>query len=366
MSNTLGIYIHVPFCGKKCGYCDFYSVNYLKKTADEYTEAVLRNIRHYSDKSRIVDTLYFGGGTPSLLTSKQIEAVIGEIRESFTLDGNAEITLEANPNTVTAQKLSDLRKSGINRLSLGIQSLVDDELALLGRTHSAERARKAVTDAHNAGFENISCDLMIAIPKQTTESLEYSIKELAKLPIQHISAYILKIEDGTPFCTSGISESCPDEDKSAELYLKMVQLLEGHGFMQYEVSNFAKSGFESRHNCRYWKCLDYIGIGPSAHSCHKGKRFAVPRDIHLFIENEIQPISVTDETPCGFEERSMLRLRLKEGLDLNETGPHRTSIEKKIPHLVKAGYAEFDGRFVSLTAKGFLMSNSVIEYLIFE
>lgn len=366
MSNTLGIYIHVPFCGKKCGYCDFYSVSYIKKTADEYTEAVLRNIRHYSDKSRIVDTVYFGGGTPSLLTAEQIEALIREIRKSFTLDDNAEVTLEANPNTVTAQKLSELRNSGINRLSFGVQSLADDELELLGRVHTAERAKKAVSDAHNAGFDNISCDLMIAIPKQTAESLEYSIKELAKLPIQHISAYILKIEEGTPFCENGISESCPDEDESAELYLRMIHLLENHGFMQYEVSNFAKSGFESRHNCRYWKCLDYIGIGPSAHSCHKGKRFAVSRDIRSFIGNEVQPVYVTDEAPCGFEERSMLCLRLKEGLDLNETGSHREIIEKKIPHLVKAGYAEFDGRFVSLTSKGFLMSNSVIEYLIFE
>lgn len=364
--NSLGIYIHVPFCGKKCDYCDFYSVSYLKSTAEEYVKAVIRNIRNYSDKARMVDTVYFGGGTPSLLTSVQIEAVLSELRESFTLDENAEITLEANPNTVTEQKLSELRKSGINRLSFGVQSFIDEELKLLGRTHSAERAVQAVTDAHSAGFENISCDLMIALPKQTAESLEFSINKLAKLPVQHISAYILKIEDGTPFCINGIAESCPDEDESAELYLKMVQLLESHGFIQYEVSNFAKPGFESRHNCRYWKCLDYIGIGPSAHSCYGGKRFAVPRDIRSFIESNIQPAYITDEAPCGFEERSMLRLRLKEGLDLNETGSHRASIEKKIPHLIKAGYAEYDGRFVSLTANGFLMSNSVIEYLVFE
>ncbi len=366
MSGNLGIYVHVPFCGKKCGYCDFYSVNYLKDTAEKYTQAVLRNIRHYGDKTRTVDTVYFGGGTPSLLTPEQIDAILSELRNSFILDENAEITLEANPNTVTPQKLTELRKSGINRISFGVQSLVDEELLLLGRTHSAERAVKAVADAYNAGFENISCDIMIAIPKQTAETLEHSIKELSQLPVQHISAYILKIEDGTPFCNGGIADICPDEDETAELYLKMVELLEIYGFKQYEVSNFAKSGFYSRHNSRYWKCLDYIGIGPSAHSCFGGKRFAVERDIRSFIESEVQPIYITDESPCGFEERSMLRLRLKEGLDLSETGSHKAEIEKKIPHLIKAGYAEYDGRFVSLTAKGFLMSNSVIEYLIFE
>lgn len=361
-----GIYIHVPFCGKKCGYCDFYSVSYTKKTADAYTEAVLRNIRYYSDKNSTVDTVYFGGGTPSLLTAEQIEAIVNTIRSSFIMDDKAEVTLEANPNTVTEQKLTELKRAGINRISFGVQSLVDKELELLGRTHSAERAVKAVTDAFNAGFGNISCDLMLALPRQTKKSLEYSIKRLAELPVQHISAYILKIEEGTPFCVNNVAEDCPDDEETAELYLEMVRLLENNGFMQYEVSNFAKNGFESRHNCRYWKCLDYIGFGPSAHSCFGGKRFAVPRDIYAFIESDIQPTYITDDSPCGFEERSMLRLRLKEGLDLAEAGSHRNEIEKKIPHLVKAGYAEFDGRFVSLTAKGFLMSNSVIEYLIFE
>lgn len=326
----------------------------------------MRNIRHYADKSCIVDTVYFGGGTPSLLTAGQIFSIMNELKDSFSLADNTEVTLEANPNTVTPQKLSELKNAGINRLSLGVQSLDNSELRLLGRTHTAERAVKAVYDAYNAGFENISCDLMIAIPNQTAESLERSVTELAVLPIQHVSAYILKIEEGTPFCTNGITQSCPNDDEAADLYLKMVRLLEDYGFMQYEVSNFAKNGFESRHNCRYWKCSDYIGIGPSAHSCFGGKRFSVKSDIDAFIESSVQPVYITDEAPCGFEERSMLRLRLKEGLDLTETGSHKEKIEKKIPGLLKAGYAEFDGRFLSLTPQGFLVSNSVIEYLIFE
>lgn len=365
-TETLGIYIHVPFCGKKCGYCDFYSVCYNKKTADDYISAVLRNIRHYSDRSHIVDTIYFGGGTPSLLTAKQICDVIEELKQCFILFPDAEITLEANPNTLNPQKLSDLKNAGVNRLSIGVQSFDDKELKLLGRTHSAERAEKAVRDAFAAGFENISCDLMLAIPNQTAVSLEGSVSKLASLNVQHVSAYLLKIEQNTPFCENGIAKLCPDEDETAELYLKSAKLLERYGFMQYEISNFAKKGFESRHNCRYWMCSDYLGIGPSAHSCCGGKRFAVKSSVREFIESNVQPTYITDDSPYGFEEYAMLRLRLKKGLDLSETGEHREKIEKKIPRLVKAGYAEYDGRFISLTAKGFLMSNSIIEFLIFE
>lgn len=363
--STLGIYIHVPFCGKKCGYCDFYSVCYNKEQAELYVSAVIRNLRRRSDHSRVTDTLYFGGGTPSLLTPAQIGSIITEVRRSFELSPEAEITLEANPNTLTREKLSELRKAGINRLSVGVQSMRDEELKLLGRTHTASRAEKAVLDAAEAGFDNISCDLMIGLPEQSAESLEYSIDRLADLPIQHISAYILKIEEGTPFDCGEIRSILPDDDISAELYLKMVDKLRRKGFEQYEISNFSRPGYESRHNCRYWKCLDYIGIGPSAHSCNGGKRYAAYPDLERFIGSESQPEYVTDEAPCGFEEFAMLRLRLAEGLHLRDVEAHRSEIEKKIPGLEKAGYVSFDGETVALTAKGFLMSNSVIEYLIF-
>ncbi len=363
--SSLGIYIHVPFCGRKCEYCDFYSVKWTRASAVDYTAAVLRNIRHYSDKSRNVDTVYFGGGTPSLLAPQQIGDMIDEIRNSFRLADDAEITLEANPCTINAEKLAKLRGIGVDRLSIGVQSMIDDELKVLGRVHTAERAEQAVRDAAAAGFENISCDLMIALPEQKAESLRYSVEKLTALPIRHISAYILKTESGTPFDCEEIRSRLPDEDATAELYLEMVELLEKHGFMQYEVSNFAKKGFESRHNCRYWKCMDYLGIGPAAHSCYKGKRFAVERDLADFISSPVQKVTVTDESPCGFEEFAMLRLRLKEGLYLRDVEEHRAKILKKLPPIVKEGYAETDGERVWLTAKGFLMSNSVIEYLIF-
>jgi len=363
--SRLGIYIHVPFCGRKCAYCDFYSVNWSKSAAVDYTAAVLRNIRHYGDKARTVDTVYFGGGTPSLLTAEQISSIISEIRSCFALEESAEITLEANPCTLSAEKLAELRKIGINRLSIGVQSMIDRELKILGRMHTAERAEQAVLEAARAGFDNISCDLMIALPDQKPDDMRFSIDRLAALPIQHISAYILKTENGTPFDCAEIRDRLPDEDSTAELYLDMVELLEKQGFMQYEVSNFAKEGFESRHNTRYWKCLDYLGIGPAAHSCYEGKRFAVERDLSAFIAADVQQVTVTDESPCGFEEFAMLRLRLKEGLILDDVPEHRAELLKKLPPLLKEGYAETDGERIWLTPKGFLMSNSVIEYLVF-
>lgn len=363
--NSLGLYIHVPFCGKKCRYCDFYSVPFSKKQTELYTDAVLRNINHYSDRNAILETVYFGGGTPSLLTTEQLAMMLSRIKEQFRLAELPEVTLEANPQTLTFEKLYELRNIGINRLSVGIQSMSDSELNILGRAHTVKRAVKAVEDAVNAGFENISCDLMIALPNQTAADVRFSAERMAELPIQHISAYILKIEDGTPFDCTEIHEAVPDDDTTAELYMTMVESLKKNGFNQYEVSNFAKKGCESRHNCRYWKCLDYIGIGPAAHSCRKGLRFAVDPDIQAFIEAPIQETKITDENPCGFEEFAMLRLRLAEGLDLNDVKAHRNDIEKKIPPLIKAGYVKFDGKKVALTEKGFLMSNSVIEYLIF-
>lgn len=363
--NTLGIYIHIPFCARKCSYCDFYSICYTKMQAELYCNAVLRNIRHYSDKDTVVDTVYFGGGTPTLLIPEQFSGFIDEIRKNFNLVENAEITIEANPNTLSYERLLKLRETGINRLSIGVQSMNNDELRFLGRSHTAERAEKAVLDAVSAGFTNISCDLMIALPNQSADILKSSINILTSLPVTHISAYILKIEENTPFNCPAIRNIMPDDDKTADLYLTMVELLKQKEFAQYEVSNFAKSGFESRHNCRYWKCLDYLGIGSSAHSCYKGRRFAVRSDLQAFIDSPVQPVEITDYSPCGFEEFAMLRLRLAEGLNLSDVESHRSDLVKKITPLVKAGYIRYNGENISLTEKGFLMLNSVIEYLIF-
>lgn len=363
--NDLGIYIHVPFCGKKCGYCDFYSLKYSKDNADAYVQAVLRNLDHYGKTQTAVDTVYFGGGTPSLLSPEQLALIIERIQSRFSFENDCEITLEANPSGLSPDKLKKLRHIGINRLSIGVQSMSDSQLKFLGRSHDSARAEKAVLDAADAGFTNISCDLMLALPGQTSYDIDYSVNRLCSMPISHISAYILKIESGTPFDCGSIRSDLPDDDSTAELYLHTVDILEQHGFFQYEVSNFAKPSFESRHNCRYWQCRDYLGIGPSAHSCFGGKRFAAENNLEKFISSDVQPVRITDESPCGFEEYAMLRLRLRDGLDLRSAGEKRSMIEKKLPPLIKNGYIIFDNDIISLTPKGFLMSNSVIEYLIF-
>ena len=364
LRGGLGIYIHVPFCAVKCGYCSFCSTGYRRDMAEGYVQAVLRNIRDCSDTSRPTDTVYFGGGTPSLLRPEQIAEITGELRRCFAVTEDAEITLEANPNTITPERLSGYLEAGINRLSIGVQSMDDEELRLLGRRHTAARAERAVRDAAEAGFANISCDLMLALPGQTPEKAERSADMLASLPIQHISAYLLKVEEGTPFQSSGMEERLPDEDETSEIYLRTVKRLESHGFMQYEISNFARPGCESRHNDRYWLCEDYIGIGPSAHSCCRGRRYAVPPDIDLFISSPVQVTETTDENPYSPEEIVMLALRLKSGLDLRRVESIRSSIEKKIPALVSAGLCVFDGENLSLTPGGFLVSNSVIAHLI--
>lgn len=365
ITENTGIYIHVPFCAKKCAYCDFYSEPYRKNTVEDYVNAVIRNIKAYSDKSCVAETVYFGGGTPSLLSPEQVGRIIQTVRDNFILPENAEITLETNPNTVDLKKLSALKKSGVNRISIGVQSMIDTELKFLGRTHTAERAEKAVIDAYKAGFENISCDVMIALPEQSAESLTYTLERITALPVKHISGYILKVEDGTPFDRDGVRNVLPDDDSTADLYIMMCKYLAEKGFKQYEVSNFAVPDYESRHNCRYWKCLDYIGIGAAAHSCHDGKRFLVERNLKDFIESPVQKTIITDNSPCGFEEYAMLRLRLAEGLNVNDFPEYRNNLLKKIPELMKSGYINYDGERISLTPEGFLVSNSVIEYLVF-
>lgn len=363
--KNLGIYIHIPFCAKKCPYCDFFSVNYSKELIMKYTDAVIRNIIYYGSSTNTVDTVYFGGGTPSLIPAECIEKMLNAVRNNFRMSANPEITVEVNPNTVNRQEMKDFYDMGINRISVGVQSLVPSELRTLGRTHTTEKAVNTVTDAVNVGFENISCDMMIGVAGQTLESIRYTIEKLSELPITHISSYILKIEANTPFNTPDILNSLPDDDTVSDMYLFMVNELEKKGFMQYEVSNFAKSGFQSVHNNKYWKCEDYLGIGTSSHSCFGNKRFAVKPDIENFIASPVQDIYVTDENPCGKKEYAMLRLRLKEGLEIYGGKFEYPEVLSKISGLVKAGYLHYDGKKISLTSEGYLVSNSVIEYLIF-
>lgn len=348
MSNP-GLYIHVPFCRKKCPYCDFYSVGFREDLAEQYADAVLRNLRYYNER---FDTVYFGGGTPILL-ARQIPRILAEVHRT----ASAEVTVECNPLEMDKETLKILRGCGVNRLSVGIQSAVDEELAALGRTHTFEQARQAVLTANKVGFYDISADIMIGTPGQTAETLTRTIGELGDLPLTHISAYMLKIEPNTVFGKK--PPALPDEDETAELYLSAVCLLENARFMQYEVSNFARRGMTSRHNLKYWRREEYIGIGAAAHSFYKGKRFAVARNLREFIASEHQTEAITDSAPDELEERIMLGLRLTEG------------IPKKLWALIQSGlplipkqYYKIENDRLSLTADGFLVSNEIISTLL--
>ena len=358
-----GVYFHIPFCAKKCPYCDFYSVSYSKETVSRYVGAILRNIAFY-EITDTVDTLYFGGGTPSLLSPVQIGEILNACARAYKLTEDAEITLEFNPTGKRDDYLKAIRAAGVNRLSIGTQSFSDAQLRLLGRTHTAEDNRHAVYAAQAAGFTNLSCDLMLATPDQSEKVLSETLDALTALPITHVSAYMLQIEEGTPLSRDGaLLSRCPDEDATVDRYLQAVRRLEAAGFLQYEVSSFAKQGHESRHNLKYWHGAPYLGIGAGAHSCYHNERFCVPKDIEAFITAEHQPVEILDEHPLDREERLMLALRLTEGVPEAELS---AKARRRIPALLQAGYLRREGERIALTPEGFAVSNAVIAELIEE
>lgn len=358
-----GLYIHVPFCLSKCPYCDFYSVVFDSDTANQYKNAVKRNLRHYLSQNSGLrfDTVYFGGGTPILLW-REVCDIMDEIQPYIA--ENAEITVEANPCCTNENVLCSLKQHNVNRISFGLQSGNDNELKALGRRHTAKVGADAVKMAYKAGFENISGDIMLGVPLQTKKSLIETIGYMSFLPLSHISAYLLKIEPGTPFAKKQLT--LPDDDGYADIYLETVSRLAEKEYKQYEISNFAKPGMESRHNLKYWRCEEYLGIGPAAHSYFNGERFAVGRDLRAFIENEIQPAFIT-ERECGdYEEWAMLKLRLCEGLDF-KTAEERFGISKedilKKCRLIPDKLYTADDKAIRLTPEGFLVSNAVIGIL---
>lgn len=357
-----GLYIHIPFCLSKCPYCDFYSVKYGSEAAKKYKDAVIRNLSYYGDVygNKKFDTVYFGGGTPILLWREIIE-----ILERANVVGNAEITVEANPCCSNEENLSALRSGGVNRVSFGVQSLDDGILNILGRRHNGTTALKAVQTASECGFQNISADLMLGVEGQGEKEVTDGIKRLSELSVTHISAYMLKIESGTPFANKKMNLPC--EEEVCDIYLGAVKELSKSGFAQYEISNFSKKGFECRHNIKYWNSEEYLGIGPSAHSFLDGKRFFVERDLTGFISEPRQKTFYEEKSELSAaEEYAMLRLRLSEGLLLSEfdlRGGNSSELIQNISYIPKEYYNYDKGR-ISLTSAGFLLSNAVIGALL--
>ncbi len=358
-----GLYIHIPFCASKCGYCDFYSFVPKENEKDGYLKAVLSALNKWG-KTNIgaFDTIYFGGGTPSFFGGQRLSAILAAARDCFKIDADSEITVECNPSSADERLMYTLKEAGVNRISMGVQSAISEERYLLGRKADCNQVVRAIEKAKKSGITNISLDLMLGIPSQTMSSLENSLAFIAESGVKHVSAYMLKIEQGTPLFKRQKELSFPDEDEVCEMYLHTVKTLENSGIMQYEISNFAVPGYESRHNLKYWKDEEYLGIGPSAHSFIDGKRFYYKRDIKSFIDGA-EPID--DGFGGGEEEYVMLGLRLKSGINrrdflnrFNKNMPEKYF--EKANSLEKYGLTKVTDDTIRLTANGFLLSNSII------
>ena len=366
MPEQIGLYLHIPFCKSKCSYCDFFSGAAKEADYDEYTEKLKQAVAVWGDAApEKVKSVYFGGGTPSVLGTERLCDILDTVKASFDITENAEITLEANPESGRLLDFAKLKSAGFDRLSVGLQSANNKELKTLGRIHTLDDAACTVKLAQESGIDNISLDLMMGIPFQTKESLKNSIDFCAECGVKHISSYILKLEKGTKLYSIKEQLALPDEDEQAELYLFAVEYLAKLGYEQYEISNFAFKGYESRHNTLYWQCGEYIGLGPSAHSFYHGRRFHFERNLQSFYDN----ITVGDGEGGSEEEYIMLSLRLKTGLVYDDylkrfNKPLSPAVLSKIQSFARMGFMDADDKHACFTPKGFLVSNTLIVQLL--
>ena len=374
--TPLGIYIHIPFCRSKCQYCDFYSLaDTDRKLMDRYLKALCTHIKETGALAPgyRVDTVYFGGGTPSFFGADALGAVLTAVRQNFDVSPRAEITFEANPDSVTPRLLHKLKSEGFNRVSLGIQTDDNALLQQLGRPHTFEDAEQAVKRIRRAGFRNLSVDLMYGLPEQDLQKWLDTLHHVLRLQPEHMSCYGLKVEPNTPLYE--VKDHCglPDDDVQADMYLAMVELLRVKGYRQYEISNFAKRGMASRHNMKYWQGGEYLGFGPAASSDFAGKRFVMVRDVCAYIDgilnhgrviDEIQEIPLRDRAG----EYLMTRLRTTHGISREEYerqyllpfDPLEEELEKnRVHHLT----IRSDGRW-RLSPEGMLVSNSILSDLL--
>ncbi len=294
----LGVYIHIPFCASKCGYCDFYSLAGCDKQMGKYQEALLSHIREAASTMSpyYIDTVYFGGGTPSYFGARRIAAIFNTLKRTGKVLKSAEVTVECNPDSVTRHELSVLKKEGVNRISLGVQSASDDLLKIIGRRHNFSQVKKAVKAVRAEGIHNLSVDLIYGLPNQTKDDWADTLARVLELEPDHISCYGLKLEEGTPmYDTYKDSPVIPTEDEQADMYLYAVETLALYNYGQYEVSNFARQGFESRHNMKYWSLQDYLGFGPGAHSCMGDTRYSFVRELDAYIQGVTKGDNILDE-----------------------------------------------------------------------
>lgn len=380
--KKLGLYIHIPFCMKKCLYCDFYSIPAANEQLKSlYLEALMLHLDEHILQLApyTIDSIYFGGGTPSLLTAEQIATLLKKIKKNFYVSDKCEITLETNPGTVDKAKLSAFRRSGVNRLSIGCQSFFDRDLGVCGRIHKSIDNVKVMEDARSAGFKNINVDIMYGLPGQSLQNVLASIERAVKLGATHISLYGLKVEEGTPFYALQTQKKLvlPDEDTESDMYFVSCNLLKKMGFRHYEISNFSKPGFESVHNLKYWNCDEYIGFGPSAHSFFSGKRFYYKNSASLYIKNFTENYDgqgivdkcIDVQFGTQMAEYVMLRMRLGEGVNCEEFRKRfgRTFesvyLGKMTPFL-KSGHIIKTDEGYAFTEQGMYVSNYILSRII--
>ena len=372
MANTIGIYIHIPFCKSKCDYCDFYSLAGQEEEMDRYQKALLTHLRSFGPKLKgwVVDTIYFGGGTPSYYGDKRLREILSLIQRLCTISRQAEITVECNPDSIDPRSMARLRRAGVNRISLGMQSADGQQLRCLHRVHSPRQVIQAVSDIRQAKIENLSLDLIYGLPGQTMAGWEDTLEKALDLAPEHLSCYGLKVEPDTPLARQ-VEEglALPDEDQQADFYLRTVDLLRQHGYRQYEISNFAKPGRESRHNLKYWLGREYVGFGPGAHSYFQGHRYAYPRDLEGYIQaisagcaqvEQVQPVPPPEQA----KEYLLLRMRTARGIEeweyRRKFGLNFEPIARRLEFFEDHRWAEQTDHRWHFTPQGYLLSNSLI------
>ena len=382
--KEMELYIHVPFCIKKCAYCDFLSAPAGEEERQRYVETMIKEIQGYRKKYQeyCVTTIFVGGGTPSVLSGEQIKEVFNALRASFVIDTQAEITIEVNPGTVTEEKVEAWMQAGVNRISIGLQSVNDEELQMLGRMHTYKDFLNTYHLLRDKGFNNLNIDLISAIPGQTLESWKKTLSTVAELEPEHISAYSLIVEEGTPFYSiygeggadgnlESMVQPLPDEETERFIYEETETILQKYGYDRYEISNYAKPGYACRHNEGYWRRVNYLGVGLGASSLIENQRFRnfstydtymdAIQNQKLFHE-EVKSLSVTDE----MEEFIFLGLRMMSGISREEFQKKfgkkiETVYEKQIQQLKKDGLIEFVENRIRLTKRGIDISNYVFE-----
>ena len=372
MRPRLGIYIHIPFCASKCSYCDFYSLAGCDHLMPEYQKALIEHIREssHSIKSYEVDSIYFGGGTPSFYGADRLVQILDQLKLNGNVRLDGEISVECNPDSLSPTALKLLRQEGVNRISIGVQATDNNLLKLIGRRHSFQQAQNAFRDARQAGFDNISLDLMYGLPSQTRRDWADTLAKIVEMHPEHISCYGLKLEKGTKMYKEyKDSPILPDDDEQADMYSYAAEMLERYGYKQYEISNFAAPGFESRHNLKYWNMDDYISFGPGAHSCVGNVRYSYIKDLREYIAGVHRKVSIVDE----YEEISpleraveyvMLGMRTARGISRYDYVTRTQCDWRPIGQVLEAfkekGWVKQTEDRYAFTVPGYLISNTLI------